>query len=67
MKMLYYYSFPAIYLEYLKLSSTNIVEMMLRNYPALLTHFSPVSHFYTPFGFLTFSGGIEMWHWTKMG
>ena len=38
-----------------------------------LTHFSPVSHFYTPwkhqktFGFLTFSGGIEMWHWTKMG
>ena len=39
----------------------------------LWTHFSPVSHFYTPwkrqknFGFLTFSGGIEMWHWTKMG
>ena len=38
-----------------------------------LTHYSPVSHFYTPwkrqetFGFLTFSGGIEMWHWTKMG
>ena len=38
-----------------------------------LTHFSPVSHFYTPwkrqktFGFLTFSGGIEMWHWTKIG
>ena len=38
-----------------------------------LTHFSPVSHFYTPWkrqktkGFLTFSGGIEMWHWTKMG
>ena len=37
-----------------------------------LTHFSPVSHFYTPwkrhktFGFLTFSGGIEMWHLTKM-
>ena len=32
-----------------------------------LTHFSPVSHFYTPwkhqktFDFLTFSGGIEMW------
>ena len=31
-----------------------------------LTHFSPVSYFYTPrkrqktFGFLTFSGGIEM-------
>ena len=37
-----------------------------------LTHFSPVSHFYTPWkrqktkGFLTFSGGIEMWHWTKV-
>ena len=31
-----------------------------------LTHFSPMSHFYTPekrqktIGFLTFSGGIEM-------
>ena len=30
-------------------------------------------HFYTPWkrqktkGFLTFSGDIEMWHWTKMG
>ena len=38
-----------------------------------LTHFSPVSHFYTPWkrektkGFLTFSEGIEMWRWTKMG
>ena len=38
-----------------------------------LINFSPVSHFYTPwkrqktFGFLTFSGGIEMWQWTKMG
>ena len=38
-----------------------------------LTHFSLVSHFYTSwkhqktFGFLMFSGGIEMWHWTKMG
>ena len=38
-----------------------------------ITHFSPVSHFYIPwkrqttFGFLTFSGGIEMRHWTKMG
>ena len=33
----------------------------------ILTHFSPISHFYTPwkrqktYGFLTFSGGIEMW------
>ena len=39
----------------------------------LLTHFNPVLHFYTPWkrqktkGFLTFSGGAEMWHWTKMG
>ena len=39
----------------------------------LLNHFSPVSDFCTPwkrqktFGFLTFSGGIEMWHWTEMG
>ena len=38
-----------------------------------LTHFSPMSHIYTPwkrqktYGFLTFSEGIEMWHWTKMG
>ena len=35
--------------------------------------FHPVSYFYTSwkrqktFGFLTFSGDIEMWHWTKMG
>ena len=33
---------------------------------ARLTHFSPMSHFYTPWK-RTFSGGIEMWHWTKMG
>ena len=38
-----------------------------------LTYFSPVSLFYTPWkrrkikGILTFSGGIEIWHWTKMG
>ena len=38
-----------------------------------LTHFSPRPHFHTPwkrqktYGFLTFSGGIKMWHWTKMG
>ena len=38
-----------------------------------LTYFSPAWHFYTPwkcqktFGFLTFSRGIEMWNWTKMG
>ena len=32
----------------------------------------PMSHFYTPisqktYDFRAFSGGIEMWHWTKMG
>ena len=38
-----------------------------------LNHFSPLSHFYTPWkvhktsGFLRFLGGIERWHWTKMG
>ena len=34
-----------------------------------LTHFSPMSHFHTPWKpkcFLMFSGGIEMWHWTKI-
>ena len=42
-------------------------------YFLLLSHFSPVWHFYTPWkcqktkSFLTFSGGIEIWHWTKMG
>ena len=42
-------------------------------YVTWLNNFTPVSHFYTPwkrqknYGFLTFSGGIEMWHWTKMG
>ena len=38
-----------------------------------LTHFSPVLQFCTPWkrqetkGFLTFSEGIEIWHWIKMG
>ena len=37
-----------------------------------LIHFNPIFHFYTPWkrqktkGFLTFSRGIEMEHWTKM-
>ena len=33
-----------------------------------LTHFSQIFHFYNPWksGFLTFLGGIEMEHWTKM-
>ena len=43
------------------------------HFQSALTHFSPVSHFYTPWkrqktkSFQTFSGGIETWHWTKMG
>ena len=56
--------------------------LMYKTFPSLLdksisrselTHFSPLSHFYDPWkrqttkGFLTFSGGIEMWHWSKMG
>ena len=32
-----------------------------------LTHFSPMFPFYIPFGFLTFSGGIDIEHWAKMG
>ena len=36
-----------------------------------LAHFSPTFHFYTTcefpeFGFLTFSGGVEIEHWAKM-
>ena len=37
-----------------------------------LTQFRPMSHFNISwkcrktYGFLTFSGGIDMWHWTKM-
>ena len=35
-----------------------------------LTYFSPMFHFYTPWkrqGFMTFSGGIDMEGWAKMG
>ena len=44
-----------------------------RNRPVTLTRFSPMSHFYITWKrqktirFLTFSGGPEIWHWTKMG
>ena len=44
----------------------DFIQLSLR-----LTHFSPVSHFYTPwkpqrtYGFLTFSGGVEIWHGLK--
>ena len=40
---------------------------------ATLTHFQTMFHFYTSLknhktlGFLTFSGGIEVEHWLKMG
>ena len=49
------------------------VDVVLAEINCNLAHFSLVSRFYTPWkrqktkGFLTFSGGIEMWHWTKMG
>ena len=42
-------------------------------FPGILTHFSPGMYFYVPwkrqqtFGFLTFSGGVELVHWAKMG
>ena len=51
----------------------NEIRMQTYEVQIYLTHFRPVSHFYTPRkrqkikGFLTFSGGIEMLHWTKMG
>ena len=38
-----------------------------------LTHFSPMSHFFTSwkrqetYSFLTFSGGTGIWNWAKMG
>ena len=32
----------------------------------MINHFKPIFHFYTT-GFLTFSGGIEMEYWLKMG
>ena len=54
---------------YLQLSFSKPDRKILKT----LTHFNPVPHFYTSwkrqkiYGFLTFSGGIVMWHWTKMG
>ena len=39
----------------------------------VLTHFTPMFHFYTPnkrqrtFGFRMFSGDAKMEHWAKMG
>ena len=63
--MCYFYVFLCV------ISSFEFI--MFKSVKSSLTHFNPVSHFYTPwkrqktFGFLTFSGGMEMWHWTKNG
>ena len=32
-----------------------------------LTHFSPMSHFYSPWKRQKTKGGTKMWHWTKIG
>ena len=45
-----------------------LLNLIKKVFYTSLTHFSPVLHLYTPWkrqSFLTFSGGIEMWHWTK--
>ena len=60
-----------IWIYFSKLTDTMSVETN-ESRGTRLTHFSQVSHFYTPWkrqktkGFLKFSGGIEMWHLTKM-
>ena len=65
-----------LFLEFLSLQISQSSKVFLNStfwLHMFLTHFSPVSHFYAPWkrqktkGFLTFSGSIEMWHWTKMG
>ena len=58
--LLYTVHFPAI--------APNIDYIKIRLEKFHLTHFSPVSRFYNPWKRQkTFSGVIEMWHWTKMG
>ena len=65
-----------------KLTKLNVVTMLnvLKQRTAsihvdlmsLLTHFSPIFHFYDPwkrqktFSFLTFSGGVEVGYWAKI-
>ena len=71
---------PIIPEAYSELSKTSTIELFgkfvyswevaIFSRSFILTNFSPVSHFYTFLktsekGFLTFSGGIEMWHWVK--
>ena len=43
----------------------NTREMLLLQ--RRLVYFNPIFYFYTPFGFLTFSGDIETEHCPKMG
>ena len=48
--------------------SHSYYHQIKNNHP--LTHFSPMPQFYTtwiPHISIRFQGGIEMWHWTKMG
>ena len=59
------------YLGPFQISKVKLFAKIVFGYKPL-THFSPMSHFYTSWkrqktiGFLRFSGGLEMWHWTKM-
>ena len=69
-----------ISIDELSILKTNFLVQVLKTWDSyvfrtqsnILTHFSPVSHFHTSWkhqktkGFLTFSGGIEMWlKWVK--
>ena len=59
-------------LEGVHLISTNFYSVGKTGTPSPLTHFNPMFYFYThrkrqkTFGFLTFSGGIQMEQWAKM-
>ena len=66
----YYFQFNICQFQLLRFHYYLLVTDFFQD--CFLTHFSPMSHFYTTWkrqktiGFLTFSGVIEMWHWTKM-
>ena len=53
-------------------SFTNGLAYFVPIFPIIVTHFSSIIHFYTlenvrkTFGFVTFSGGIEMEHLSRM-
>ena len=75
LKLFYYkilYSISLFNNHSVRKSGNTFLRLTKKFKTSSLTHFSPVSHFYTPWkrqktkGSLTFSGGIEMWHWTKM-